>query len=292
MTEAFASAEAFAYCADMVRTADPDRFSTVAFAPPPARPALLALYAFNVEVAKTREVVSQPMLGSIRLQWWRESLDGIYEGSPRRHQVVLALAEAVGAHRLPRADFDTLLDAREADMADDPPADLEALLRYAEGTAGSLSRLALRSLGAEDAASQEAGTKVGTAWALTGLLRAMPFHARARRVYLPADLLRAGRLSAGAVAEAGLSADRAAAPALTEVVRTVAGAAEAQLEAARQLRWDLPRRALPGLITGVLVSAHLTRLRQVGWNPFDPRLAEPLASRGWRLLAARLTGSY
>src|SRR3546814_3752849 len=145
MTDAVS--EALAYCADMVRTADSDRYATVPFAPSDRRPGLLALYAFNVEVAKTREVVSQQLLGSIRLQWWRESLEGIYAGTPRTHQVVLPLADAARRHGLERADFETLIDAREADLADEPPAALGALAAYAAATAGSLARLALQEIG-------------------------------------------------------------------------------------------------------------------------------------------------
>ena len=220
----------------------------------------------------------------IRLQWWRESLDGIYAGTPRPHHVVLALADAVLAHRLDRDEFETLLDAREADLADEPPADLDGLAAYAAGTAGSLTRLGLGVLGARDPVSLEAATEVGTAWAMTGLLRAVPFHVRAGRSYLPADLVR----------EAGLVPSATAGPsvALAGVVRTVAEAAEARLRAARRVRWDVPRHALPGLMTGVLAGAYLSQLRRAGWNPFDPRVAAPLPSRAWRLLLARLGGVY
>ena len=75
--------------AGLVRQHDRDRFLTTLFAPDDRREDLLALYAFNHEVAKTREVVSEPTLGRIRLQWWRDNLEAIYAGQPpRRHGVV------------------------------------------------------------------------------------------------------------------------------------------------------------------------------------------------------------
>src|SRR5438552_16844209 len=77
----------------LVRRHDHDRYLSALFAPEPARAGLFALYAFNVEVAKTREVVREPILGSIRLQWWRDALAEIYGGGPvRRHEVVEPLA--------------------------------------------------------------------------------------------------------------------------------------------------------------------------------------------------------
>jgi len=280
------SPDALAYCADSVRAADSDRFATLAFAPAARRPGLLALYAFNLEVAKSREVVSQQLIGSIRLQWWRDAIAEIYEGTPRRHQVVQPLAEAVHRFDLDRSTFEALLEAREADMADDPPADLDALAAYARDTAGGLVRLALQVLGARDAPAMAAGEAVGTAWGLVGLIRAAPFHARMRRCAMPADLL----------AEAGLAAhdvvERGGSPALSGVVRRVAEAAEARLAAGRALRREVPRRALPALLCGALASGHLVQLRRADWNPFDARVASPLPSRAWRLLAASVTGRY
>ena len=68
--------DAFAYCAELVRTADRDRFLSSLFAPAEYRGALHALYAFNVEVARVREVAREPLPGEIRLQWWSEVVNG------------------------------------------------------------------------------------------------------------------------------------------------------------------------------------------------------------------------
>src|SRR3982750_3043368 len=95
------------------------------------REGLFALYAFNHEVAKTREVVSEPILGQIRLQWWRDGIAAAYEGSPPRHAVLDPLAEAGARHALSRDRFDTLIEARETDLTGEPPADRAALLAYA-----------------------------------------------------------------------------------------------------------------------------------------------------------------
>ena len=83
-------------CGEIVRTGDPDRFRTALFATPEAREHLFALYAFNLEIAKIAPMVSEPMLGEIRLQWWREALDQIYgDGPVRAHEVTTPLAVAV-----------------------------------------------------------------------------------------------------------------------------------------------------------------------------------------------------
>src|SRR5690348_18403283 len=105
--------------AALVRDSDRDRYQTALFAPAGRREALLALYAFNYEIARVRETVTTPMLGQIRLQWWREVLDAAYAGAPpRQHPVVLPLSAAIRAFGLARRPFDRLIDTRERDLAD------------------------------------------------------------------------------------------------------------------------------------------------------------------------------
>src|SRR5437868_8779988 len=137
----------------LVRRHDPDRYQTALFAPAERREALLALYAFNYEIARVRETVSEPMLGQIRLQWWREVLDAVYAGMPlRQHPVVLPLSAAIREFALSRGYFDRLIDSRERDLADAPPASLGALEAYAEESSTPLIRLALEVLGVRSVA--------------------------------------------------------------------------------------------------------------------------------------------
>ena len=160
------------------------------FAPAGRREALFALIAFNHEIARIPEAVSEPMLGRIRLQWWREVLDAAYAGEPtRRHEVAVPLADAIRGCGLDRAPFDALLEAREADLEEGGPADIAALERYAAGTGGALAELMVRASGADSGPALEAGRQVGTAWALVGTLRAAPHAAAQGRVTLPTDLL-------------------------------------------------------------------------------------------------------
>ena len=268
----------------MLRRHDRERFLTCLFAPADRREALFALYAFNLEVAKTAEVVSEPLLGQIRLQWWRESLDGIYAGQPRQHEVVTPLAEAVERFGLPRAPFERLIDAREADLEPDPPADLAALESYAEATSSSLLELALAVMhapDAPDATTQEAGRRIGIAWALIGLVRAVPFHARRKRLYLPQDLVGAEGLDLAALFELRRSA------ALSAVARRLGERAGTLLAEATRRRPT--RRALPALLPAVQAKAHLRTLARADHDPFDPALGQGGPADLWRLGWAALT---
>ncbi|MDE1152746.1 MAG: squalene/phytoene synthase family protein [Micavibrio sp.] len=176
------------YCFETVRKHDPDRFILTLLAPASARAALLALYAFNYEIAKTREVVTETQLGLIRLQWWRDALAGVYDGKPPlKHQVLEPLAAAITQYKLPRDLFDALIYGREFDLEDRLPATLPGMVNYADYTSTPLLRLSTLITG--EKTEEGAVQRIGTAYALAGLLRAAPAHLVQRRCYLPEDLL-------------------------------------------------------------------------------------------------------
>ncbi|OYQ32959.1 phytoene synthase [Niveispirillum lacus] len=276
---------ALSACAEAVRKHDNDRFLTALFAPSSVREDLFALYAFNHEVAKTREVVTEPTLGQIRLQWWRESIEGAFEGQPRRHEVVEPLANAITRHGLDRTQFDLLIDGREADLDDEAPADMECLINYAQVTGAPPVRLACQILGARDPASMEAARLVGTAWALTGILRATPFLARGHRSRLPLTLMTEHRVTEPALF------DGKPEPGLARVAEAVADMARSLLQQARTLRAQVPKQALPALLPAILADHYLNRMEKAGYDLLSPVLLRPTVGRplavGWAATIGR-----
>lgn len=273
--------------ADLLRHHDRDRFLSVLFAPADRRAALIALYVFNHEIAKTREVVTEPLLGRIRLQWWREAIDEAYRGGTvRAHEVMTPLAVAIREHALNREHFDAILDARELDLADEPPASLAALEEYCAATAGRLQRLALDVLGARNDDAEQAAQEVGIAYGLVGLVRAIPFHARARRHYIPAEI----------AAEVGLQLDALfelkTTPALAAAVGRMADRARRHLASARARRQRLPSAALPALLPARIAAGYLRDIAAVRGDPLDPRLAARASRTVLRLAWGAATRRY
>ena len=275
-------ADELTYCARQVRRFDHDRFLTCLFAPAGAREDLFALYAFNHEIAKVAEVVSEPMAGQIRIQWWREALDGLYAGTPRKHQVAEPLAAAIRRHDLSRDRFERLLDARERDLDSDPPATLDALEAYAGETSATLVELALEVLGQRDEAVRAAGRSVGVAYAMAGLARAVPFHAAQRRMMLPGNLAWEAGLDPHDLFE--LRRPREVRP----VVAQIADRARARLDQARAAR--APKAAVPALLPAVLARRYLDVLARHDHDPFAERVQMQQPGRPWRLLWASLRG--
>ncbi|HSV28726.1 MAG TPA: phytoene/squalene synthase family protein [Candidatus Omnitrophota bacterium] len=254
--------------AHQVRRLDRERFVTTLFAPEDARESLLALYAFNAEVARVRESVRESMAGMIRLQWWREALAGERPAETVRHPVAAPLIAACRAHKVSGEAFERLLDARERDLSPQVPADLEELEGYAADTSATITQLALELLDARDEASLAAGKAVGTAFALVGLLRSVPYQIATGRLMLPADALRQAGVDAEAVMVG--TADPGA---VATAAKPVGERARALLAEARRHKTE--KRALAALLPAVLTSGHLRDLERGGWNVFDPRLKKP-----------------
>ena len=274
----------------LARAVDYDRYLSAVFAPAACRESLFALIAFNHEIARIPEAVSEPMLGRIRLQWWREVLDAVYASEPaRRHEVAVPLAEAIRACALDRAPFDALLEAREDDLESEGPADLAALERHAAATGGSLTQLMVQAAGAHSGPALEAGRQVGTAWALIGTLRAAPLAAAQGRVTLPADLLTQAGIVADDMQE-GRGFERF--ERFATVAEPVAGRAAELLATARQARRAVPRRGRSVLLIARLADLYITRLRRAAWDPRDPRVACGPFRKQAAMLAGALSRRY
>src|SRR3990170_2493394 len=102
----------FDHCAALVREADRDRYLATLFAPAEHRDALFALYAFNAEIARVRDVAREPLPGEIRLQWWREVLTGERDGEAAAHPVAAALRETLGRYGFVVTPLLELIEAR------------------------------------------------------------------------------------------------------------------------------------------------------------------------------------
>ncbi|HAT35390.1 MAG TPA: squalene/phytoene synthase family protein [Rhodospirillaceae bacterium] len=272
------------YCRDLVREAAHESYVTSLFAPADRRPALWAIFAFNHEIAKTRETVSETTLGEIRLQWWRDAIGEIYDGSPRRHQVVQALDGAVGRWGLSRGRFETLIDGRARDLSDEPFRDSAQLLAYLNDTTLPLNRLVLQVVETGHEEAEKAADAAAAAYGLTGLLRAAPYFFGQNRNFIPLEVMVAAGVTERMVRSLRPS------PELCEAVRQLAEVAVARLEDVADL--TLPREAFPALFCAAQARWHLSRLEKAGYDPYDPELSLPIPFHELRLAFKRLIGRW
>jgi phytoene/squalene synthetase len=252
--------------AQTVHRLDRDRFVTALFIPEPVRETVMALYAFNIELAKIRESIREPMAGMIRLQWWRDILAGSRPDEAVRHPVAGPLCRL----GLPEGEIEAMLAAREKDFEPAPFATPEALTAYAADTAGCLAQWACRILGGGDESTQRAARLAGTGYGLTGVVRAIPFHLGSGWVTVPG----------------GVVGDK---PRMIAALAPVALRARQLLDEARAIK--VRRPVLPALLPASLASAHLAQLAAAGGDPFDARVSR-LRTYPVRLLLQSWRGRF
>ena len=165
---------------ELVAKGDKDRYLSCLFAPDVARPHLFALYAFNLEISRIRDVVSEPQIGLVRQQWWLDSLDGIYAGNTPEHPVALALANAISFAKIPHEPLRNLIIAREFDLYDDAMPTLNDLEGYLGETSSSLMQMAALIL---DRSAADVAGLAGVAFGIASVLQLE------RKSFLPADMV-------------------------------------------------------------------------------------------------------
>jgi len=175
--------------AALVRQHDPDRFLACLFAPPERREAAFVACAFHHELARAREVVSHPTLALIRLQWWRE----VVEGARRRHEVAQPLGDMLDSGQLHAGDLLEMIAGREAEAWDSIP-DVAAWRDYLLRAFGGVAVAMGRALGA-GAQDVQRLRLLGAGYGATGVLLGVAGLAGQGRCLLPQDVLAAHGLT-------------------------------------------------------------------------------------------------
>lgn len=278
--------EAYRHCEKLVRGGDRDRFLAALFTPAERRPALYALYAFDLEVRRIGERVRDPLAGEIRIQWWREAIQGERPAEVAAHPVAGALLAAIDEHAVPREPLLGLLEARGLAVYGEPFQTRADLNAFAQATEGGLLGIAwCIADGRGTPAPTEAAQSAVLALALTGLLLRLPAEAARGRCVLPLDLLAEHGVTAGEVT-AGVSS-----PGLQAALAALRAGAR---RAADRLVGDLAGLRSPAaavFLPALLVPLYLDRMARADFDPFKTAVEVPQWRRQWRMwrLARRLS---
>ncbi|MCO4316405.1 phytoene/squalene synthase family protein [Phyllobacterium sp. 21LDTY02-6] len=271
------------HCLQLLRTADPDRYLSVLYAPEEKRGALAALYAFNTEIARIRDLIREPLPGEVRLQWWRDLVNGTEHGAASANPVAAALLEAIERFDLPRDAFDRYCEARIFDFYDDPMPSRNDLEGYCGETASAMIQLASLILDAGRAREFSTGAgHAGVAQATAGLLRLLPIHRSRRQVYIPVDILSA----VGCKPEELI--DGSNLPAARRAISAMVALAEEHFSKYQAAAGQMPASLRPAYLPARLTPVHLRQIKRMGERVMS-EVAElsPLA-RHWTMLKASL----
>jgi len=269
-------AASYESCRALVRAEDRDRYLAALFAPAAKRHHLFALYAFNLEIAHIAERVREPAMGEIRLQWWRDAIEGKAAGDAAGNPVAHALIDTIEHCGLSMPLFTTLIDAHAFDLYSDPMASMQQLETYLDESSVALMRLATQILG-DSGDSQMGASFAGRAFGLTNLLRGFGPHAARGKIFAPPlDVLaRNGADYAAALSGEATDNLKAALREMRERARADWLLAEPSLTKANP--------ALPALLPAALVPEYLKAMEQPAYDPFRTRVEVAPWKKPWIL---------
>jgi 15-cis-phytoene synthase len=284
MSGAAANQDSAGFCAELVRVHDFARYASTLFVSVAARPALLALYAFNVEISRVREQVSQPLPGEMRLQWWTDMLGGSGHGGVEGNPVAAELLLAIRNWRLPVERLSRLIEEHQFDLYNDPMPTKAALEGYANDTSSALFALAAAVAGRQSDEIEHLARHAGLAQGIAQVIAALPLDASRRQLFVPLQLLE----SHGSGIEEVFAARQT--PQLRAALDQLIGEAREHLKTAFDLLANVRPEVRPAFLPLALVNRDLIRMSRADNDPFVPHLTSRLRTLWtlWRASRSRL----
>ena len=272
------------FCADLVRSHDFARYASTLFVPAEQRRALLAVYAFNVEISRVRELVSQPLPGEMRLQWWTDMLTGAGHGGVEGNPVAAELNLAIRNGRLPVELLSRLVDEHQFDLYNDPMPTMAALEGYVQDTTSALFSLGARVAGWQSPDIEHLARHAGLAQGIAQVIAALPLDASRRQLFVPQQLLE----SHGSGIEEVFAGKEA--PKLRAALRQLIGEARGHLDSALRLLPGASPQVRPVFLPLAEVSRDLERMARADTDLFSPHATSRLRTLWtlWRASRSRL----
>jgi phytoene synthase len=257
--------DASAYCANLVRTHDFPRYASTLFLPGVHRRPLLAIYAFNVEISRVRDQVSQPLPGEMRLQWWIDMLAGRNHGSVEGNPVASELSWACRTWRLPVERLARLVEEHEFDLYNDPMPSLAALEGYANDTTSTLFGCCARILVRPSETVDHLARHAGLAYAMIEVINNIPQDIARQQLFVPLQFLQ----QHGSSLEEVLRGKQT--PQARAGIDDLLEQARGHLKTAMSLLPTVPAEARPAFLPLVLVRRDIKRMSRADNDPFALR---------------------
>ncbi|KAM3840812.1 NADH dehydrogenase (ubiquinone) complex I, assembly factor 6 isoform 1-T1 [Vipera latastei] len=254
------------YCLDLLRKRDYEGFLCALLLPAESRASVFALRAFNVELAQIRDSVTEKTIGLMRIEFWRNAVEDIYQDNPPQQPVAIELWKAVKRQNLTKRWLMNIIDQREKNLDDRAYQDISELETYAENTQSALLYLTLETLGVRDIHADHAASHIGKAQGIVTCLRATPYHASRRKVFLPMDIC----MLHGASQEDFIRKNEV--KKIKDIVYDIASQAHVHLEHARSFKKNVPAKALPAFLCTVAIEDYLHKIQKADFNVFHPSL--------------------
>ena len=273
------------FCADLVRSHDFARYASALFVPAIERRALLAVYAFNVEISRVREQISQPLPGEMRLQWWSDMLDGAGHGGVEGNPVAAELLLAIRNFRLPVEPLSRLIDEHQFDLYNDPMPSMAALEGYVTDTSSALFALSARISARPSEEIEHLARHAGLALGIVQVIAALPRDVARRQLFVPLQLLQ----QHGSGMEEVFAGKQT--PKARAAIDQLIGEAQRHLTTAFELLAGVPPEVRPVFLPLALVRRDLKLMSRADVDPFVPQPTSRLRTL-WTLWRASRSAEF
>jgi phytoene synthase len=280
-----ATTDSAGFCADLVRTHDFARYASTLFVATDLRRALLALYAFNAEISRVREHVTQPLSGEVRMQWWTDMLAGAGHGGVEGNPVAAELLLTIRNFHLPVEPLTRLIEEHQFDLYNDPMPSMAALEGYINDTAAALFMLAAGIAARPSPEIEHLARHAGLAQGFAQVIANLPLDASRRQLFVPQQVLQRHGSDIGEVF-AGKQTPR-----LRAAIDQLLGDARTHLDTAFELLAVVPPEVRPIFLPLALVARDLVRMSRADADPFVPRVT-PRFSNLWTLWRASRSRAF
>ena len=254
--------DAAGHCANLVRSHDFVRYASALFVPAAERRALLALYAFNVEVSRVHAQVSQPLPGEMRLQWWTDMLAGKDHGGVEGNPIAAELLLAIRSRRLPVERLSRLIEEHQFDLYNDPMPTMAALDGYINDTSSAIFSLAAMVMGSASSEIEHLARHAGLAQGIVQVMASLPLDASQRRLFVPLQVL----MRHGCDSDDVFAAKET--PKLRAALDDMFGAARDHLKMAQALLPSVPPHVRPAFLALTQVQRDFALLSRADNDPF------------------------
>jgi phytoene synthase len=287
MSVADGGRDAAEFCATLVRSHDFARYASTLFVPADQRRALLAIYAFNVEISRVREQVSQPLPGEMRLQWWTDMLAGADHGGVEGNPVAAELKLAIEHWRLPVKRLSRLIDEHRFDLYNDPMPTMAALESYINDTSSALFSFGAGIAGWQSPEIEHLARHAGLAQGIAQVVAALPPDASRRQLFVPLQLLE----SHGSGMEEVFAGKETAK--LRAALNQLIDEARGHLNTAFALLEDAPPEMKPAFLPLAFVVGDLSRMSRADTDLFMSHVTSRLRTLWtlWRASRSRVFGA-
>ncbi|XP_061304056.1 NADH dehydrogenase (ubiquinone) complex I, assembly factor 6 isoform X2 [Pezoporus occidentalis] len=213
-----------------------------------------------------KDSITQKTTGLMRMQFWRDAVEGIYCDNPPHQPIATELWRAVKRHNLTKMWFMKIIDEREKNLDDRAYRNIQELEKYAENTQSALLYLTLEMLGVRDVHADHAASHIGKAQGIVTCLRATPYHCTRQKVFLPMDVCMLHGVSQEDFLRGKQEKN------VRDVIYDIASQAHIHLEHARSFSKKVPVKAYPAFFCTVALDDYLCNVRKVDFNIFHPSL--------------------